>query len=221
MLSLWRGWSSKPETDRSRGNVENRDVVRANAEQKSQVTYASRSKGVEFVCHLPKDSKYASQAQKLSLEIYTDRRAAPKGIEDRKNARLMLREGGEESYEEVATDRRYTETLEEVRRRALPATEVVDRTARNRRHHSANISNDNKALAQVDSGSENHRARDSFKHTSDTHESYVLRQPGREMFVSAPIGSREAELHDQVAMKAATPKVSPTLKYELHRADEI
>lgn len=45
-----------------------------------------------------------------------------------------------------------------------------------------------------------------FRHQSDTHTTYNIknRESGRQLFVSAPIGSREAAIHDQIVMKAAT-----------------
>ena len=44
-----------------------------------------------------------------------------------------------------------------------------------------------------------------FRHQSDTHTTYNItnRENGRQLFVSAPIGSREAAIHDQVVVKAA------------------
>jgi hypothetical protein len=44
-----------------------------------------------------------------------------------------------------------------------------------------------------------------FRHQSDTHTTYNIknREDGRQLFVSAPIGSREAAIHDQVVLKAA------------------
>lgn len=45
-----------------------------------------------------------------------------------------------------------------------------------------------------------------FRHNSETHTTYNIKNKdsGRQLFVSAPIGSREAAVHDQVVMQAAT-----------------
>jgi hypothetical protein len=45
-----------------------------------------------------------------------------------------------------------------------------------------------------------------FRHNSETHTTYNItnKDSGRQLFVSAPIGSREAAVHDQVVMQAAT-----------------
>jgi hypothetical protein len=45
-----------------------------------------------------------------------------------------------------------------------------------------------------------------FRHQSDTHVTYNIKSKdgGRQLFVSAPVGSAEADVHDQVASRAAS-----------------
>ena len=215
MNSLVRWMTAPDDTPRrapSRGNAHNAVALRGNSRQLSRsadegsqfdgVTYASKDdkRNVQFICHLPAGSQHAEQAQKIAGAIYTGRPSQANGKISSSGS------GGR------------TNLLENSSRASLPAhqdREAVDRGLRHDDEDRRDIrvivddeeeEHDRSQLRDTDMRGQSSRKPSGFRHNSDTHTTYNMTDYGgrRKLFVSAPSNSREAEMHDQVATRAAS-----------------
>jgi hypothetical protein len=100
-----------------------------------------------------------------------------------------------ESVVEVIVDDSDSEREEEHDRHSARKQSVV----------SSSFGTASSAVSTVSAGRNTQQSGAGFRHQSVTHVTYNIKnkENGRQLFVSAPVGSREALVHDQVAARAA------------------
>lgn len=203
-----------------------------NADPRDRVTYASKNDKVKFVCNLPSNSQHLSAAQNLSLEIFTGIQGSSQRLVSdgptRQDAKLLTardelqRPGSQSATSRPAVSSASQESkprVIEVEPTKLPSRISSISRSGNQRHKSTSpLPSHNRQESRTEdvlrrSSDQDRRIQQrhqssttkGFKHTSETHETYVLRSGGgRELFASAPIGSETAKIHDQVAARAGS-----------------
>jgi hypothetical protein len=198
----------------------------------SGVTYASKdsSRDVQFVCHLPEGSKHAAEAQQLAGSIFSrkagksDRRltqgqnSAPAMLEDSAAQRRRAAENESSQHRGIGRSRRHgdeelvvlgeeDEYIPTSNARHGSVRHNDDDHARNLRHQDTDSDT---ASSAVNTATSAHRhagtgqsGTQGWHHKTDSHTTYNMKTSTRQLFVSAPTGSHEAEIHDRLAAMAA------------------
>lgn len=209
MLSFWRRSSRDspppppPPARHPQGGRDFSDLtLRSESDPGNRVRYASKTENVQFMCSFPANSPHLAEAQKLSLEIFTSRQAQRQAIEENRSQRsqpLLIRENVE------PYGGRRSPAQPEVRRSMNMRQSESPKPERASRRRSTLFEDFDPEMAP-DEYPRQRRARRPIsgqKHTSDTHETYILSGgEGRKLLASAPVGSRVARYHDQIAAHA-------------------
>lgn len=159
----------------------------------SGVTYASRDRkgNKEFFCSLPEGSEHAARAQQIASSIFSGRNGnSGTLIESSGSQRKLIGGTGQTGY---VSPKRASSNGVRVRYVDTRGNESVG-------YAGEDLVNKADGRAEVTQMPEASRG---FRHRGPTHTTFGLRSSSREMFVSAPNGSREAELHNRVATMGA------------------
>jgi hypothetical protein len=225
MLSFWS--KKSPEPNKSSRNDSLISSGSAQSE-KDRVTYASRDrkKDVQFVCHLPTGSRHAAQAQQIAGQIYTD--TGPQiGLlgSGPASGQQLLESGEEDRHEKPQT--RHEKAMAKQRQQQFSRHSQVAR-ADSEDTDDGDDNESNSDIGPDDSISSVGRHAPSrygatphaeaavkgsgFRKQSATHTTHYLEGNGRQLFVSAPNGSQEARLFDEVGAKANMAKDRVSLR---------
>lgn len=234
MFSFWRRQPSEPQAppppppppQQEQRNLTDLAMRKYKGDPASRVMYASKSEKAQFVCSLPANSKHLGDAQKLSLEIFTGRGESPKTIEDSQQQRRLIKDSNEspvvsQNQSGERLQKRSTSTRHSKDSNRQFVEEPVSRTfstsnsrRRSKLYHSnesgppeaAQVMNQRSAPTSSSSGRFfERRSMSGQKHTSDTHETYLLQGgEGRTLLASAPTGSHVARYHDQIAAQGGS-----------------
>lgn len=208
-------------------NLTDMAMKRYQGDPTSRVMYASKSEKAQFVCSLPENSKHLADAQKLSLEIFTGKGESRRAIEVDQSQRrqsLLIKDSneptipsqnssGERLHKRSASTRHSKDSHRQF------VEEPVSRTSSTSKSHklfksrssneydppeAAQVTHQRSAPSSSSSGQFlERRSMSGQKHTSDTHETYLLRGgEGRTLLASAPTGSHVARYHDKIAAQA-------------------
>lgn len=228
MLSFWRRPSQQTSPSR-RSDEDDRLSLPIEAEPQDRVTYASKSDKVKFACNLPANSRHLAEAQSLSLSIFSGREARSKAIEDdqaeRRSPKLLTDRNavGQSNALEARSSKDRIIDFPPVVAKTAPGesppskqNSIIRKLSQRSRHSPPTSPRASKAETQkVDRAStsaptiDRHSARtiSGHKHTSATHETYVLKNGrGRSLLAAAPIGSQIASAHDKIAAQGTLPK---------------
>jgi hypothetical protein len=180
------------------------------------VTYASKDhkRGVQFFAHLPAGSDLAESAQKIAGGMFsgkaTEERVpvtSERMLENTNDRHWRVRDERDDASE--STSRAPEMSAEEVvlvQEDVRSVRSVGEKSSVPSRHAPSSVGN-----VQTFDSARTPRAASRpqakvFRHQSSSHVTYNIRDrhAGRQLFVSAPVGSWEAEVHEQVAAKAAS-----------------
>lgn len=220
MLSFWK--SPKP----NKSSLDDFLTTSGSAQSgQDRVTYASRDrkKDVEFVCHLPTGSRHAADAQLIAGHIYTDT-SPPMGWLRSGTAtdQQLLENGGKGRHDTSPTCHEKTKSKQQKQQQSSRHSQVaktysgyVDDEDENDNENDSNIDPNDSISSVGRHAPSRHRAApkaeaairgSGFRKQSATHTTHYLEGDERQLFVSAPNGSQEARLFDEVSAKANVAK---------------
>jgi hypothetical protein len=216
MLSFWSKKSPEPNKSSRNDSLISSGSVQS---EKDRVTYASRDrkKDVQFVCHLPTGSRHAAQAQQIAGQIYTDTGPQIGLLESGPASGQQLLESGEEGRHKKPQTRHEKAMAKQRQQQFSRHSQVARADSEDTDDGDDNESNSSVGRhAPSRYGATPHAEAavkgSGFRKQSATHTTHYLEGNGRQLFVSAPNGSQEARLFDEVGAKANMAKDRVSLR---------